>query len=161
LNIDEDLGLLEFLLETGHLRLQLLVLLGQGVAGRLAAPLVRQGAEGAGGAEPPPLDQMGRVQTFAPQQRADLTRIGGAVSLFHDGELVLGGELAALGLGHNLGVGGGRRRPPRVGSPCATGGLAPLAHPPLRGCQLDHAGISIQLQSAYHDVSSSPPPESQ
>jgi len=161
LNVDDDFGLLEFLLQTGHLRLQLLVLLGQGVAGRLAASLLGQGAESTGGAEPPPLDQMRRVQTFPPQQGANRSWIGSAVSFFHDAEFVLGGELAAPGLGHHLGVGEGRRRQPRVCSPCATDGLAPLALPPLRRCKLDHAGISIQLHCAYHDVSSSPPPDGQ
>jgi hypothetical protein len=103
-----------------------------------------------------------RWNEYSPSHRNREPIAPGSVArcFFDDGELVLGGELAALGFGHHLGAGGGRRGRPRVGSPSAPGGLAPLALPPLRRWQLDHAGISLGLQSASHiDASSSPPPE--
>ena len=79
LNVDDDLGLLEFLLHLQQLGFQLAVLRGQRVAGRLAAAFLGQRAESARFAEPPPLDQVGRVQPLAPQQSADRARIGGVV----------------------------------------------------------------------------------
>jgi hypothetical protein len=65
LNVDDDLGLLQFLLHPRQLGLQFAILLGQGVAGRLAAALLGQGAQSARFAQPPPLDQVGRVQPLA------------------------------------------------------------------------------------------------
>jgi hypothetical protein len=155
LNVDDDLGLLEFLVHPRQLGFQFAVLLGQGVAGGFAAALLGQRAESARVAQAPPLDQVGRVQPLAPQQSADRARIAGAVGFLDDAQLILGGELATLGFGHDFGIGSRRHRgSPRVGGPSATGGLAPLALPALQGRQLDHAGISIELQIAYHDVSS-------
>ena len=154
MNIEDDLGLLQLLLHPHQFSFQLAVLLNQGVKGRLAPALLRQSAQRAGFAQPPPLDQVGRIQTLASQQSADGTRIGGAVGLLDDAEFVFGCELPTLGFGHHFRIGSRRRGSPRVGSPSATGGLATLALPALQCRQLDHAGISIKLQIACHDASS-------
>src|ERR1035437_2495111 len=128
LNVDDDLGLLQFLLHLQQFGFQFAVLLGQGVAGRLPAALLGQSAQGARFAQPPPLDQVGLVQPLAPQQSADRARIGGGVGLLDDAQLVLGGELATLGFGRDFEIGSRRGRgSPRVGNPSATGGFAPLA----------------------------------
>jgi hypothetical protein len=79
LNVDDDLGLLQFLVHLHQLGFQFAVLLGQWVAGRLAAALLGQRAESAGFAEPPPFDQVRQVQPLAPQQSADRARIGSVV----------------------------------------------------------------------------------
>jgi len=110
LNVDDDLGLLELLLHLQQLGFQFAVLLGQRVAGRLAAALLGQRAESARFAEPPPLDQVGRVQPLAPQQNADRARIGGVVGLLDEAQLVLACELATLGFGHDFGIGSRRSR---------------------------------------------------
>ena len=49
-----------------------------------------------------PSRQVGRVQPFAAQESADLAGIRTIVGLLQDTPLVLGRELAALGLGHNF-----------------------------------------------------------
>jgi hypothetical protein len=47
---------------------------------------------------------MGRVQTFAPEQRADLPTLCTAVCLLQNAQLVLGRKLSSLGTGQNLGI---------------------------------------------------------
>jgi hypothetical protein len=55
-----------------------------------------------------PVDQVGGVQPLAAQQRADLARLGAAIRLAQDGELVLGAEAPPLGLLGHLGIGWAR-----------------------------------------------------
>jgi hypothetical protein len=49
---------------------------------------------------------MGGVQPFSTEQFTNLTTLGAAVGLLQYVQLVLGGELPALGLGHNLWIRG-------------------------------------------------------
>jgi len=79
------------------------------------SPNISRGLVGSGGAETPPLHQMERVPTLAPQHRADRARIGKAVGLLHDSRACRRGELATLGFVQHLGMGDGRgrRRPGR------------------------------------------------
>ena len=63
----------------------------------------------AGGALAPPGRQERRVQSFAAQQLSNSTGALGTVHFREDALLVIGGEHAPLGLGHDFRVGVGLR----------------------------------------------------
>ena len=60
-----------------------------------------------GFAFPSPGCEEGRVESFAAEHGSAGSRFGGVVGLAQDGELVVGLESAAFGLGDDLGIGSG------------------------------------------------------
>jgi hypothetical protein len=128
LNIDHDLGFTQFLGEALGLAAQLLVFFSDGIALGLGAALLRrQRLENASFVPlAAPGRQQRRIQAFAAKDRADTAGALGLVGLGQDALFVFGGEAAALGLRHDLGIG--------VGGCVAAGGtpvtLAPLGLPP-------------------------------
>jgi hypothetical protein len=119
LHVNDELGLFEATAQTGILRLQALVLLGQRIGYRLAATLPRrQCSELALFALAPPGGQMGRVQPFAAQQGSKGALIATGFRLLDNRALVLGSELAALRLGRDFGSGMGTgAAPPESADP--------------------------------------------
>ena len=112
MNVDDELGFAQLFGEAHVFAAQPLHngvgLFGDGIALGFGTALVRcEPLQNAGVPFAPPGGEQRRIQSFAPQQRTDAARAFGLIGLGKDELLVLGGEAAALGVGHDLGIGAG------------------------------------------------------
>ena len=110
LNIDDDIGLAQILGELLDIAAQLLILFGDGIARGLGpAPPRRQRLKRPRFLLFAPGRHERRIQTVAAKQRADTAGAFGSLDLGQNALLELKGEMATLGLRHNLGIGAGGR----------------------------------------------------
>jgi hypothetical protein len=106
LDVNNRFGLGEPGLQARMLAAQLGQLVGQRIAVLCfgATGLGCQGLELTGGAQPSPLDQMRRVQSFAPEERTNLAWLCTGISLLQDAQLGGGAEGPADWLGRHFRV---------------------------------------------------------
>jgi hypothetical protein len=110
LDIDNNLGFAQLLGEALVILVQFLIFFLDGIAlGFRAAFWGSQGLAHAGRPLAPPGRQQRRVQSLAAEQRPDATGAFGPFGLGEDAFFIVGGEAAALGLGHDFRVGVGLR----------------------------------------------------
>ena len=106
MNVDDDLGFAQLFGEAQVVAAQLGILIADGITLGLRTTLLRsESLRDSGLPFAPPSREQRRVQSFAPEQRSDATRAFGLIGLGEDALLVLSGKAAALGLGHDFGIG--------------------------------------------------------
>ena len=106
LDIDDDVGLAQLLVEARILPLQLLHFVCQGMALGLGPAFLRsQGLPNPLNSFSSPIGQQRGVQTFATEKRADAAADGGSRLRFaQDAHFVFRGVATPLGSGHDFGV---------------------------------------------------------
>ena len=107
LDLQDDLGLFQPLLEPGVLLTQLLVLPNHGITpASFGATLFSKRPQGALTPGSPPSGQMGGIQPFPSQQSGDFARLSTRVGLIEHLQLILGSERRRLALSRTSGSGG-------------------------------------------------------
>jgi hypothetical protein len=102
LNVDDDVGFFQFLLQTLILASQLFVFSGQRITLRARTSLLRKRFVNCGVAFLAPPVQRRGINSFAPQHGADAAVPGSALDVLQNPLLVFRAELAPLRLGRHL-----------------------------------------------------------